>query len=82
MKPRNSLSDRELQVVELLAYGYTQDQIASQLYLSVHTVKSHIGKVLRSLDAHNSTHAVVVAHELGLLPLQCCCAPIPTELLQ
>jgi LuxR family transcriptional regulator, maltose regulon positive regulatory protein len=61
------LSERELEVLALLASGKSNRQISSQLFVSVGTVKSHINNLYRKLDAHSRTQAVARARELKLL---------------
>ena len=63
------LSDRELQVLRLMARGTTNQAIAEQLVITVGTVKSHINHILAKLDVHNRTEAVARARELGLLDI-------------
>ena len=62
------LSERELEVLNLLASGRTNSEIARDLFVSVGTVKSHTGNIYRKLDAKNRTEALVRARELGVLP--------------
>ncbi len=64
-----SLSERESEVLQLIAQGATNQQIAEQLVVTVGTVKSHINHILRKLDAHNRTEAVARARGLGLLEI-------------
>ena len=51
------LSERELEVLELLAAGKSNAQIAKQLHVSVNTVKFHLQKIYQSLDVSNRTEA-------------------------
>jgi LuxR family maltose regulon positive regulatory protein len=62
-----SLSERELEVLQLIAQGATNQEIAERLVITVGTVKSHINHILGKLDAHNRTEAVARARSLGLL---------------
>ena len=62
------LSERELEVLALLASGRTNSEVASDLFVSVGTVKSHTGNIYRKLAAHNRAEALARARELGLLP--------------
>jgi DNA-binding NarL/FixJ family response regulator len=62
-----TLSDRELQVLRLVAAGATNREIASTLYLSPHTVKDHTTAVYRKINARNRAEASVRAQRLGLL---------------
>jgi LuxR family maltose regulon positive regulatory protein len=61
------LSDRELEVLRLLAAGMTNRQIAEQLVVSISTVKSHVHHISGKLDANNRTQAVSRARKLGIL---------------
>ena len=63
--PRPLLSPRELQVVECVARGYTNRQIAAELVITPHTVKIHIEHILDKLDVQDRTQAAVRALELG-----------------
>ena len=63
------LSERELEIVRLMAGGATNQEIAEQLVITVGTVKSHINHILRKLDAHNRTEAVAEVRGLGLLEI-------------
>jgi LuxR family transcriptional regulator, maltose regulon positive regulatory protein len=60
-------SERELEVLQLIASGKSNRRIASELYVSVGTVKTHINNLYRKLDAHSRTQAVARARELKLL---------------
>jgi LuxR family maltose regulon positive regulatory protein len=62
------LTSRELEVLELLASGRSNQAIASQLVVSLDTVKKHVGHVLGKLGAANRTEAVARARQLGLIP--------------
>jgi DNA-binding NarL/FixJ family response regulator len=61
------LSDRERDVLNLMASGATNPEIAEQLHLSKHTVKEHTSAVYRKLEVRNRTEAVQRAQRLGLL---------------
>ena len=61
------LSDRERQVLELLAEGLGVSAIAGRLYLSESTAKSHIGRIYEKLGAANRAQALVTAMRLGLI---------------
>jgi LuxR family maltose regulon positive regulatory protein len=60
------LSDRELEVLRLIASGASNQAIAATLVISIGTVKSHINHILGKLSASNRTEAVSRARELGL----------------
>jgi DNA-binding NarL/FixJ family response regulator len=61
------LSERERAVLELMASGSTNPEIADSLHLSKHTVKEHTSAVYRKLGVRNRTEAVQRAQRLGLL---------------
>ncbi len=61
------LSDRERQVLDLLAEGHGVSAIAGRLYLSESTAKSHIGRIYDKLGAANRAQALVTAMRLGLI---------------
>ena len=61
------LSDRERQVLEWLARGASNSEIASALYLAETTVKTHVARVLAKLDLRDRVHVVVWAYESGLV---------------
>jgi LuxR family maltose regulon positive regulatory protein len=60
-------SERELEVLTLVAAGKSNRRIAEELFVSVGTVKTHINNLYRKLDAHSRTQAVARARELKLL---------------
>jgi LuxR family maltose regulon positive regulatory protein len=62
-----TLSEREIEVLRLIAQGLTNVQIASQLIISTGTVKAHTANIFRKLDAENRTQAVAKARGAGLL---------------
>ena len=62
------LSQREMEVLRLLAAGMPNQQIAGELVVSLHTVKKHVTHVLGKLGAANRTEATARARELGLIP--------------
>jgi DNA-binding CsgD family transcriptional regulator len=61
------LSERELEVLSLLATGKTTSEVAGDLFISVGTVKSHTGNIYRKLGAKNRAEALARARELGLI---------------
>ena len=61
------LSERELEVLTLLASGKTNSEVAGDLFVSVGTVKSHTGNIYRKLGAKNRTEALTRAREHGLI---------------
>lgn len=64
-----SLTHRELEVLQLLAEGLTNKEIAQRLAISEHTVKFHVNAILTKLGAETRTEAVVQAARLGILIL-------------
>ncbi|HLS45334.1 MAG TPA: response regulator transcription factor [Ornithinicoccus sp.] len=64
-----ALTDRELEVLTLLAQGHSNAEIATNLYLGVETVRTHISRLLGKLGARDRTQAVVIAYQTGLVPL-------------
>ena len=63
------LTERELDVLKLLAHGHTNKQIASKLIVSEETVKTHVGNILSKLQMNHRTSAVVAALKQGLIML-------------
>lgn len=61
------LTDREAEVLRLVARGMSNAEIARELFLGVETVKTHVGNVLGKLDARDRTQAVVAAYESGFI---------------
>jgi LuxR family maltose regulon positive regulatory protein len=61
------LSERELEVLQLIAAGKTNRQVATELFVGVGTVKTHVNNIYRKLNAHGRTQAVARARELALL---------------
>jgi DNA-binding NarL/FixJ family response regulator len=66
-QPAPMLSAREREVLDLIAVGSTNREIAAQLYLSPHTVKEHTSALYRKLGARNRAEAVQRAQRIGLL---------------
>lgn len=61
------LSERELEVLHLIADGLSNPEIAARLYLSVNTLRAHTTHIYQKLDVHSRMQAVARAKELGLL---------------
>jgi LuxR family maltose regulon positive regulatory protein len=62
------LSQRELEVLHLIALGRTNPEIAQQLIVAPGTIKAHAASIYRKLDVTNRTEAVARARQLGILP--------------
>ncbi len=63
----NPLSERELEVLDLIADGLTNKEIGEKLFISVNTVKTHILKIYEKLDVQNRTAAAVKANSLQII---------------
>jgi DNA-binding CsgD family transcriptional regulator len=62
-----NLSNREYEVLQLLAKGHRNAEIAEELYISVSTVKTHVSKLLEKLDVKSRTQAVTKAQNLRVV---------------
>jgi LuxR family maltose regulon positive regulatory protein len=62
------LSDREIEVLQLISEGLTNQEIASRLFLSLNTVKVHTRNINGKLGVHTRTQAVAMGRALGILP--------------
>jgi two-component system response regulator DegU len=63
------LTAREIEILQYIAQGYLNKQIAAELGISEQTIKNHVTSILRKLNANARTEAVVVAIKQGLIKL-------------
>jgi LuxR family transcriptional regulator, maltose regulon positive regulatory protein len=61
------LTERELEIISLIAQGYSNRQIADAIFITVGTVKGHVNHIFSKLDVQNRTQALLRARELKLL---------------
>jgi len=66
-RPETPLSRREAQIVQMVAYGATVKEVAHQLGISPHTVKTHLERVYEKLGANDKAQAVAIAFRKGLV---------------
>ncbi|MEU7743879.1 response regulator transcription factor [Nonomuraea sp. NPDC049158] len=67
VKGLQGVTEREREVLTLIARGLSNNEIAAHLHLSLATVKTHIGRLLAKLDARDRAQLVIVAYESGLV---------------
>ena len=65
---RLRLSTRELEVLQLMANGLSNQQIAERLFVSLNTIKTHASNLLIKLEVERRTQAIETAKRLGLIP--------------
>ena len=66
-EPREQLSQRELEVLEYIAAGLTNQKISETLFVSMNTIKTHIRNIYTKLEVNSRTKAVAKAQELKLI---------------
>lgn len=62
-----SLTERETEVLKLIAQGLTNQELADKLFISMTTVKTHVGNILNKIGARDRVQAVIFAYENGLV---------------
>ena len=62
------MSKRELEVLQLMAQGLSNQEIAKQLFVSLNTIKTHSSKIFEKMEVHRRTQAIEKAKRLGLIP--------------
>jgi LuxR family transcriptional regulator, maltose regulon positive regulatory protein len=67
MRDLDGLTSRELEILQLLARGYTNQKIADKLYVSINTIKTHVSNLFDKLGARNRIDALVRAKDAGIL---------------
>jgi DNA-binding CsgD family transcriptional regulator len=65
---RLGLSKRELEVLQLIAEGLSNQEIAARLFVSLNTIKTHSGHIFEKLDVKRRTQAIEKAKRLNLIP--------------
>lgn len=65
---KTGLSKREIEVLQLMADGYSNEEIAERLYVSLNTIKTHTSRVFEKLDVKRRTQAVETAKRKGIIP--------------
>ncbi|MEO6550288.1 MAG: LuxR C-terminal-related transcriptional regulator [Ferruginibacter sp.] len=64
----SGMSKRELEVLQLMAEGLSNQEIAGELFVSLNTIKTHSSKIFEKMDVQRRTQAVEKAKRLGLIP--------------
>ncbi|MEO0248153.1 MAG: response regulator transcription factor [candidate division WOR-3 bacterium] len=65
--PFDTLTDREREILKLVAEGHSNQEIADQLFISVKTVLGHREKIMQKLDLHSRTDLIKYAIRKGLI---------------
>lgn len=63
----SALTDREREILRLVARGLSNEEIGAELFISPATVKTHLARIMSKLDAHDRAQLVVIAYESGLV---------------
>jgi NarL family two-component system response regulator LiaR len=64
--PHHDLTEREMEVLRLIAQGKSNQEVADALYIGVKTVKFHVTNILAKLGVEDRTQAAIYAHKNGL----------------
>lgn len=75
--PMPSLTERQSEVLRMIALGMTNGEIGGVLHLAVATVKGYVGKLLEAMGATSRAHAVTLAFQWGLLTTATAVEPTP-----
>jgi DNA-binding NarL/FixJ family response regulator len=70
VRQRTELTDREREILDLLAGGLSNADIAAELTLSVHTVRNHVANLSAKLGAHSKLEALAIAVRDGLVDVR------------
>ncbi len=62
------LSARELEVLKLMAQGFSNQEIAQSLFLSLNTIKTHSSNLFEKMDVNRRTQAIDKARKMGIIP--------------
>ncbi|MBF7083263.1 response regulator transcription factor [Desulfallas sp. Bu1-1] len=62
-----SLTRREMEILQLMARNYSNREIASKLFISEPTVKTHVSSILRKLGQNNRAQAIIYSYKIGLV---------------
>lgn len=64
--PHHDLTDREMEVLRLIAKGHSNQEVADELFIGIKTVKFHVTNILAKLGVDDRTQAAIYAHKHGL----------------
>lgn len=65
---RLNLSSREMEVLQLMAQGLSNQEISERLFVSLNTVKTHSSKIFEKMEVKRRTQAIEMAQRLGIIP--------------
>ena len=66
----DSLTQREMEILRCLVAGMTKREVADRLFLSIHTVRSHVQRMMRRADQHSTLALVAMARQVGVPPIE------------